>query len=79
MYWGKNFYKNFQIWADAIQDWHPEKIENLLTKAWDFLEDYSPKIINELTELIGNLSEEKIKEIAEVIIKWLRKAGLLKK
>jgi len=79
MYWGKDFYKNFQGWADAIDNWHPTKLEAALTKAWDFLKEYSPKITDELIKLIGKLSEENLRKIVDAAIEWLKKVGLLKK
>ena len=78
MYWGKDFYKNFQIWADGIQNWHPKKFEEAMQKAWDFVQEYMPKVAEGLIKLFEKLSEEELKKIVGVIIEWLKKTGLLK-
>ena len=78
MFWGKDFYKNFQVWADSIKNWHPEALEKALDRAWEFIKDYSPKVADELVALIGQLNEEKLKKIYDTLLGWLKKVGLLK-
>ena len=79
MFWGKDFYKNFQKWADAIQGWHPEGLEKALNKAWEFLQEYSPKITAELVKLLDKMTEATLRKMTDTVIDWLKKVGLLKK